>query len=77
MRVRYQMAGEAEVVLCDLSNREAKKKYLELQCNGECEWAELVGEDEDDYMEILESFDHIESAKRMHKILQEMRKCFG
>ena len=29
------------------------------------EWAELVGEDADDYMEVIEGFDHIESARRV------------
>ena len=56
MRVRYQMVGKAEVAECDLSDKKARKLYSELERNGVCEWAELVGEDDDNYMDIIDKF---------------------
>lgn len=70
MRVRYQMIGsrtyQAE---CDLTAGKAKALYKKLGENGLCEWAELVGEDDDDYMEIIDSFDHIKQARMIASII--------
>ena len=74
MRIRYQMAREAGVAICDLSEKKARQIYSELERDGLCEWAELVGEDDDNYMEVLESFDHIESARR---VAWHMKKLKG
>ena len=55
MRVRYQMAGEGSYrAECDLSDAKARKLYDIVKRNGECMWAELVGEEEENYMDILE-----------------------
>lgn len=53
MRVRFQIAGRIRYeAKCDLTERQARKLFNELKEDGLCEWAELVGEDDDDYMEI-------------------------
>lgn len=70
MRVRYQMAGTSTwAAECDLTEKQARKRYEELKTNALCEWGELVGEEDDDYMEILEDFDHIKLARMMKSIL--------
>lgn len=69
MRVRYQMVGESVGVRCDMEDWRARKFYKELFSNGRCEWAELVGEDDENYMDILESFDHIDLARAMAEIM--------
>lgn len=67
MRVRFEMydhgQGTGVQCECDLTKRQAKRKFKELSKNGRCAWAELVGEDEDNYMEIIDSFDHIGIAR--------------
>ena len=37
-------------------------------------WGELVGEDEENYMDVLEQFDRTEEAIRVHKILEAFRR---
>ena len=59
MRVRYQMVGGQVQARCDLEDWQAKKLFKCLFSNGLCEWAELVGEDDDNYMDVLDSFDHV------------------
>lgn len=73
MRVRFQMVGDQDyqVKFYELK-KPAKKFYDGLKENVRCEWAELVGDDEDDYMEVLESFEQIEFANRMAKIVAEV-----
>lgn len=70
MRVRYQMAGQntwsAE---CDLSEKKARKRFEELKTNALCEWAELVGEEDDNYMDVIEDFDHIRLARMVKSIV--------
>lgn len=64
MRVRYQMVGMPQsIAKCDLEDKKAKRLYKDLFGNGRCEWAELVGEDDDNYMDVLESFDHTMIAR--------------
>ncbi len=72
MRVRYQMVGSDVVAKCDMEDRKARRLYKDLFSNGLCEWAELVGEDDDNYMDVLESFDHIDLARSMAKIVGEI-----
>ena len=74
MRVRYQMVGGQTQVRCDLEDKQAKKLFGRLFSDGLCEWAELVGEDDDNYMDVLESFDHIDLARSMAKIVGEIRE---
>lgn len=69
MRVRYQMAGQNPVARCDMKPGSARKLFNELSHKGFCEWGELVGEDEDDYMEVLDSFDHIKLARSIYEIM--------
>ena len=77
MRVRYQMAGQMSYTAeCDLATRKAKALFNSLKKEPECEWAELVGEDDDDYMDILDSFDHPD-ADRIHAMMESLRKAFG
>ena len=76
MRVRYQMAGEAEVAKCDLSEKKARKLFSELDKNGTCMWAELVGEEDDNYMYVLESFERINEARKLKAMLDSIARCF-
>ena len=81
MRVRFQMAGtdDYQVKFYDLK-KSAHKFYEKLKEDSLCEWAELVGDDEDDYMEVIESFEQIEHARSVKKILDESeswRKLMG
>lgn len=69
MRVRFQFVGHAAQAECDLTEKKARRRFEELKEAGLCEWAELVGEDEDNYMEILDSFDHIKLARMLASIL--------
>lgn len=70
MRVRYQMVGSGMEVRCDMEDRAARKFYNNLFSNGRCEWAELIGEDDDNYMDVLESFDHVDLARTMAEIMK-------
>lgn len=70
MRVRYEMAGDSSCTAeCDLTEKQARKRFEELKKNALCKWAELVGEDDDDYMEVLEDFDHTKLANIMKSII--------
>ena len=53
------MVGGQVQARCDLEDWQAKKLFKSLFSNGLCEWAELVGEDDDNYMDVLDSFDHV------------------
>ena len=72
MRVRYQMVGEEVDAICDMTEKKARELFGNLEKNGLCEWAELVGEDDEDYMKIISSFDHIQQARLLKKIQQEI-----
>ena len=73
MRVRYQMAGDPTyTAVCDLEDKKAQKMYRDLQKNGLCEWGELVGEDDDNYMDILESFEQIEMARKLKSVMESL-----
>lgn len=70
MRVRYQMAGQATwSAVCDMPDKKAKKLFEDLKTNALCEWAELVGEEDDNYMDILDEFDHIRLARMVKSIV--------
>ena len=69
MRVRYQMVGQDSHARCDMTSKAARKFYDELSHKGFCEWAELVGEDDDDYMDVLDSFDHVKIARMFGSIM--------
>lgn len=69
MRVRYQMYGQSTCAECDMTDKAARKLFDELSHKGLCEWAELVGEDDDNYMEVIDSFDHIKLARMFASIL--------
>ena len=72
MRVRYKMVGFQPVACCDMGERKARRLFKDLSTKGLCEWAELVGEDDDNYMDILDSFDHSDIARTMYKVMQEL-----
>ena len=70
MRVRYQMAGAASYTAeCDLTEKQARKRFDELKADALCEWVELVGEDDENYMDIIDSFEHIKLARIMKSII--------
>lgn len=69
MRVRYKMAGDNRYqTKCDLTKVKAEKVYKDLYQNALCQWAELVGEDDYDYMEVIKSFDHSEIANTLYTV---------
>ena len=72
MRVRYQYVGREYEAECDLTEKRARKRFKQLQEAGTCMWVELVGEDEDDYMEILDSFDKTKTAKMIASVMGEI-----
>ena len=72
MRVRYQMVDGSPMSRCDLTEPDARRLYKNLFSNGLCMWAELVGEEEDNYMDVLESFDHEVLARSMEKSISEI-----
>jgi hypothetical protein len=69
MRVRYQLAGKAVETKCDMSEKKARTFYENLKSNALCEWAELVGEEDDNYMEILEDYENIKLARMIKSII--------
>ena len=70
MRVRYQYAGQTGwSAECDLSEKKARKRFEELKRDGFCKWVELVGEDDDNYMEILDSYDKTRTALMIASIM--------
>lgn len=72
MRVRFQMAGLSgyQVKFFD-AKANARRFYKKLNGEALCEWAELVGDDEDDYMEVIDSFERIEFARHVKSVLDE------
>ena len=66
MRVRYQMYKSgfplAIECKCDMTNKQAEKFYKDLSENVRCGWAEMVGEDDDNYMDVIKSFYHEKTA---------------
>lgn len=73
MRVRYQLAGdECYTAECDLTEKAARKRYEDCKKNGICIWAELVSEEDGNYMEIIESFEN-RDALRIFEIMNELK----
>ena len=73
MRVRYEIAGRGGYeAKCDLTERQARKLFNELKTDGLCEWAELVGEDDDNYMEIIEYYDNFKNARAMKDMFGDL-----
>lgn len=73
MRVRYEMYkngfGLGYQAKCDLTEKQAKKLFNELKENAVCGWAELVSEEENNYMEVIEEFEKIKLAKKISKLI--------
>ena len=71
MRVRYQMVNQSGwSAECDLPLKKAKQRYNELKENGWCMWCELIGEEEENYMDVLESFDKSKEAQMIALIMR-------
>ena len=63
------MAGSLSwQTVCDLTDKEAKDLYDKLHKNALCKWAELVGEDDDNYMQVLKSFDQTRLANTTYEL---------
>ena len=52
-----------------MTEKAARKKFEELKADALCEWAELIGEDDDNYMEVLEDFGQTKLANIMKSII--------
>lgn len=74
MRVRYQMLNQESVAECDLTDKEANKRFNELKKNQRCLWVELVGEDDHNYMEIVKSFDQPQDVIKVQRVFDELFK---
>ena len=75
MRIRYQFVGDCTYsVACDLPDKKAKAEFERLKKDGFCEWAELVGEDDENYMDILDQFDKTDEARKLYKVFSELFK---
>lgn len=74
MRVRYQKINQTACAECDLTEKKARKRISDLKQDSRCLWAELVGEDDDNYMEILDQFDQDKEVIRAQKMLEEICK---
>jgi hypothetical protein len=63
--------GLGYVAECDLTPKQANKRYNELKTNARCGWVELVAEEEDEgeHMEILQQHDQIKLARAVSSIL--------
>lgn len=74
MRVRHEMyeggRGTGCVAECDLSPKQARKRFYELKTIAKCGWCELVAEDdaEGEYMEIIDSHEQIKLAQMISTI---------
>lgn len=81
MRVRFEMyemgQGTGDQCECDLSDKQAKRKFKELSKNDRCGWAELVGEDDDNYMKIIDSFDHIKQAQTLTLLFDSFKEAMN
>ena len=77
MRVRYQILGHEPHAECDMTEKSARKLFEELKEKSLCEWAELVGEEDENYMDVLDSFDHISLARSVYNAMQEISMLFG
>lgn len=81
MRIRYELyrngQGTGNIVECDLTKRQAKKKFKELKNDVRCGWAELVGEEDDNYMDILDSFDHVSTARELTRLADAFAELFS
>ena len=64
MRVRYEMfkggMAQGSQAECDLTPKQARKRFDELKNNLKCGWVELVAEEDEEggYMEIIDSHDN-------------------
>lgn len=74
MRVRFQYPEESYQAICDLTEKKARRIFEELKTDLLCSWAELVGEDDEDYMEVLDSFDNEQRAAILHRTFGDMIK---
>lgn len=74
MRIRYQMLNQESVAECDLTDKEANKRFNELKKNQRCVWVELVGEDDHNYMEIIKSFDQPADVIKVQRVFEELFK---
>ena len=72
MRVRYQYVNQRYIAECDLTEKKAKKRFEELKQAGTCMWVELVGEEDDNYMEVLDYYDKTETAKMIASIMSQL-----
>lgn len=77
MRVRYEMYkngyGTGFQSKCDLSEKQARKLFEQLKEDATCGWAEIIGEDEDNYMEVLEEFEKINLARTISKFINQAK----
>ena len=68
MRVRYEMAYDTGrptwKAECDLSDKRARSLFEKLRGDKYCMWAELVSEEDNTYMDVLQSFDHKDARER-------------
>ena len=76
MRVRYKIINQPTTAVCDMTEKQAVRLFESLKDEPLCMWAEMVAEDEDEgeYMDVLESFDHDKRAKMFASVFESLRK---
>ena len=76
MRVRFEIyrngRGTGDRVECDLEDKKARARFAELKKYWRCGWVELVGEEEENYMEVIESFERIQETQRTTAMLDSI-----
>lgn len=72
MRVRYKLYNCEVRAVCDLTEKQARKKFSELKQSGRCLWVEIIGEEEHDYMQVIDAYDAPEEQVKIQSIYDEL-----
>lgn len=74
MRVRYKLPyTDNYSTTCDLSDKEAKNLFEYFKSRPIVIWGELISEDEDSYMNIIDSFVHdTKTAYMMYELGEKL-----
>lgn len=55
-----------------MTERKARNRFEKLKTDALCMWGELVGEDDHNYMDVLESFDKTREALMFERVCKEL-----
>jgi hypothetical protein len=59
------------VAECDLTPKQARKRFEDLKTNAKCGWCELVAEEDEEggYMEVIESHEKVNLARTISALI--------